>query len=79
MGFGNISIWQLLILLLIVVLVFGTKKLRTLGNDLGTAIRDFRKGVKEEESEPDSSDQDQAVESRQAADDKPGDTSTPGT
>lgn len=48
MGFGNISIWQLLILLLIVVLVFGTKKLRTMGGDLGSAIKDFRKGMNED-------------------------------
>ena len=35
MGFGGISIWQLLIILLIIVMLFGTKKLRTLGTDLG--------------------------------------------
>ncbi len=45
MGFGNIGIFQLLIVLLIVVLVFGTKKLRSLGGDLGSAIREFRSGV----------------------------------
>jgi len=49
--FGNISIWQLLILLLIVVLVFGTKRLRSLGTDLGGAIRGFRKGMEEEEDD----------------------------
>ena len=45
---GGISIWQLLILLLIVVLVFGTKRLRNMGSDLGSAIRGFRKGMEEE-------------------------------
>ena len=37
MGFGGISVWQLLIVLVIVILLFGTKKLRSLGGDLGSA------------------------------------------
>ena len=51
---GGISAWQLLILLLIVVLVFGTKRLRNIGSDLGSAVKGFRKGIEEEpeESEP---------------------------
>lgn len=53
MGFGGISIWQLLIILLIVVLLFGTKKLRNIGSDLGGAIKTFRKSMKEDE-EPES-------------------------
>jgi sec-independent protein translocase protein TatA len=48
---GGISGWQLLILLLIVVLVFGTKRLRNIGSDLGSAVKGFRKGM-EEEPEP---------------------------
>ena len=48
MGFGGISMWQLLILLLIVVLVFGTKRLRNMGGDLGAAVKGFRKGMDEE-------------------------------
>jgi sec-independent protein translocase protein TatA len=44
---GGISIWQLLIILLIVVLVFGAKKLRNLGGDLGSAIKNFKSAVKE--------------------------------
>lgn len=79
MSFGNISIWQLLILLLIVVLVFGTKKLRTLGSDLGTAIKEFRKGVKEEDQEPVSSEENRVAEAGAAEDDKPGNPSAPGT
>lgn len=47
MGIGGISIWQLLIILLIVLLLFGTKKLRNMGGDLGTAIKNFRKSVKD--------------------------------
>jgi len=48
MGLGGISIWQLLILLLVVVLVFGTKRLRNMGGDLGAAIKGFRKGMEDE-------------------------------
>ncbi|MDJ0880045.1 MAG: twin-arginine translocase TatA/TatE family subunit [Gammaproteobacteria bacterium] len=49
MGFGGISIWSLLLILAIVVLLFGTKKLRNVGSDLGGAIRSFKKSVKEED------------------------------
>ena len=49
MGASGISIWQLLIVLLIVVLVFGTKRLKSLGGDLGGAIKSFRKGMTEAE------------------------------
>jgi len=45
---GGISVWQLLILLLIVVLVFGTKRLRNIGSDLGSAIKGFRKGMEDD-------------------------------
>jgi sec-independent protein translocase protein TatA len=45
---GGISGWQLLILLLIVVLVFGTKRLRNIGSDLGSAVKGFRRGMEEE-------------------------------
>jgi sec-independent protein translocase protein TatA len=48
MGFGGISLWQLLIVLVIVLMIFGTKKLRNMGGDLGTAIKGFKKSVKEE-------------------------------
>ena len=51
MGFGGISIWSLLLILAIVVLLFGTKKLRNIGGDLGGAIRSFKKSVKEEEKD----------------------------
>ncbi len=51
MGIGNIGLPQLIILLVVVMLVFGTKKIRNLGGDLGSAIRDFRKGMNEAESE----------------------------
>ena len=48
MGFGGISAWQLIIILVIVLLIFGTKKLRSVGGDLGSAIKSFKKAIKEE-------------------------------
>ena len=45
---GGISVTQLLILLVIVMLVFGTKRLRNIGSDLGSAVKGFRKGIEEE-------------------------------
>ena len=49
MGLGGINVWQLLIILLIVVLIFGTKRLKSLGGDLGGAVKGFRKAVTEAE------------------------------
>lgn len=49
MGFGGISIWQLLIILAIVIMIFGTKRLRNLGGDLGSAIKGFKKGLKDDD------------------------------
>jgi len=51
MGIGGISVWQLLIILAIVIMLFGTKRLRTLGSDLGAAIKGFRSSVKADEEE----------------------------
>lgn len=48
MGIGGISIWQLLIILAIIVLLFGTKKLRNIGGDLGGAMKSFKKAMNEE-------------------------------
>ncbi len=56
MGLGGISIWQLLIVLLIVVLLFGTKKLKSLGEDLGGAVKGFKKGLGEDEEVDDAQD-----------------------
>ena len=49
----GISIWQLLIVLVIVMLLFGTKKLRNLGSDLGGAVKGFRSAVKQGTDEVD--------------------------
>ena len=49
MGLGGISPTQLLIILAIVALIFGTKKLRSLGSDVGGAVKGFRKAMNEED------------------------------
>ena len=56
MGFGGISIWQLLIILLIVVMLFGTKKLRGMGSDLGSAVKGFKKALNSEDDKDESGD-----------------------
>jgi sec-independent protein translocase protein TatA len=43
---GSFSIWHWLIVLLVVVLIFGTKKLKNMGSDLGSAVHGFKQGVK---------------------------------
>ncbi|MDV6347853.1 Sec-independent protein translocase subunit TatA [Nitrosomonas sp. Is35] len=48
---GTFSIWHWIIVLVIVVLVFGTKKLRNLGSDLGGALKGFKEGMKESETD----------------------------
>lgn len=48
---GSFSLWHWLVVLLVVVLLFGTKKLRNVGGDLGAAIRSFKKGLAENEAE----------------------------
>lgn len=64
MGIGGISVGSLLLILVIVLLIFGTKKLRNVGSDLGGAIKGFRSAMKEGENEKgegtDESDQDPA-------------------
>ena len=55
MGLGGISIWQLLIILVIVLLLFGTKRLKSIGSDLGNAVKGFRSAMSDsdkEEEEP---------------------------
>ncbi len=49
---GSFSIWHWLIVLLIVVLVFGTKRLRNVGKDLGEAVNEFKKGVSGKDETP---------------------------
>lgn len=49
---GSFSIWHWLIVLLIVLLVFGTKKLRNIGGDLGGAVKNFKDAMAEEKNKP---------------------------
>ncbi len=53
MGLGGISLWQLLIVLLIVIVIFGTKRLSSLGSDLGGAVKGFRKAMNDSEKDSD--------------------------
>jgi sec-independent protein translocase protein TatA len=50
MGLGGISIWQLVIILAIVLLLFGTKRLRNLGGDVGGAIKGFKKAMNDDDA-----------------------------
>jgi len=70
MGFGGISIWQLLIVLVIIILLFGTKKLRSLGGDLGSAIKSFKQSVREGEDSVESATNKDSESSIKHADDK---------
>lgn len=54
MGLGGISLWQLLIVLLIVILIFGTKRLGNIGKDLGGALKGFRGAMTDADKEEDS-------------------------
>jgi len=65
MGFGGISIWQLLIVLAIVLVLFGTKRLRNLGGDLGSAVKGFKKAMSSEDDKAEN-----APEKLEQADDK---------
>ena len=49
---GSLSIWHWLIVLVVVVLIFGTKKLRNMGTDLGSAVKGFKDGMKSEDDKP---------------------------
>lgn len=50
MGISGIGIWQLVIILVIVIMLFGTKRLRNIGTDLGSAIKGFKKSVSDDDS-----------------------------
>ncbi|MEW8508703.1 MAG: Sec-independent protein translocase subunit TatA [Candidatus Thiodiazotropha sp.] len=63
MGFGGISIWQLLIVLVIVLLLFGTKRLKNIGSDLGGAIKGFKGAMKDGQKEADEKQQEQIEKS----------------
>jgi len=58
----GLGIWELLVILAIVLLLFGPKRLKTLGSDLGSAIKGFRSAVKEEEAKPDSPEHEKVIQ-----------------
>jgi len=60
---GGISIWQLLIVFVIVILVFGTKKLRNLGGDLGGAVKGFKNAINDD---PKKKEEDQQADTQQS-------------
>lgn len=66
MGLGGISIWQLLIVLAIVILLFGTKRLKGFGGDLGNAVKGFRKAMDTDEEKK----EDEKPQQKIAEDDK---------
>ena len=81
MGIGGISVWQLLIVLAIVIMLFGTKRLRTLGGDLGSAIKGFKKSMQDDEDKASSDDEaeDDAPFSASLPRDEPAPSSYDGT
>jgi sec-independent protein translocase protein TatA len=56
MGMGGLHIWHLLIILVIVIMLFGTKRISTLGSDLGNAVKGFRKAMSDDGGTPRPSD-----------------------
>jgi sec-independent protein translocase protein TatA len=65
---GAFSVWHWLIVLVIVVLIFGTKKLKNIGSDLGGAVKGFKDGVKDGSSSADASAPAQQVTSQKSVD-----------
>ncbi len=78
MGIGGIGIWQLLIILVIVLLLFGTKKLRNLGGDLGGAIKGFKKAVNGEKGETAETADADAADAADATEKAPGEIASDG-
>ena len=64
---GGISIWQLLIIAVIVILLFGTKKLRNMGTDLGSAVKGFKKAIGEDADKSADALADKSVSSEKSA------------
>ena len=54
MGIGGISLWQILIILLVIVVLFGGKKIRNMGSDLGEGLKGFKKAIKDDDAESES-------------------------
>ena len=54
MGIGGISCWQILIILVVILVLFGGKKIRTMGSDLGEGLKGFKKAIKDEDADKES-------------------------
>ncbi len=78
MGFGGISMWQLIIVLVIILLLFGTKKLRNIGGDLGSAVKGFKKAMTPED-EKNSAEKSESSDSEKQLDAKSQETTTAST
>ena len=59
MGIGGISFWQILIILVVILILFGGKKIRTMGADLGEGLKGFKKAIKDEDKSSESKQEDQ--------------------
>ena len=59
MGIGGISLWQILIILLVIVVLFGGKKIRNMCSDLGEGLKGFKKAINEDDAESESKSEDQ--------------------
>lgn len=68
MGISGISIWQLLIVLAIVVMLFGTKRLKTLGSDLGSMIKGFKSSMSTDEAKKDEDEAQKTLDQKVVAD-----------
>ena len=71
MGMGGISIWQLLIVLVIVLLLFGTKRLKSIGSDLGNAVKGFRSAMSDGEKEEEEAKKLEDTAAKRKAEDEP--------
>ena len=58
MGIGGISFWQILIILVVILILFGGKKIRTMGSDLGEGLKGFKKAIKDEQTNENSDNKD---------------------
>ena len=54
MGIGGISFWQIIIILVVILVLFGGKKIRTMGSDLGEGLKGFKKAIKDEDADKES-------------------------
>ena len=73
---GNIGFKEILLILVVVLLVFGTKKLKTIGSDLGSAVRGFKKSMSEGETEEQASQSARQIEAQSGKDAEFHDTSS---